>query len=84
MGSTRHAFRRGEGYVYDPARVEEAVARALASRRITARHRWYLRGDLMVVELEENVSYVFAKAVPGTGDSTAVHVRAEATLRSES
>ena len=80
-GIDEGAFRQGRGYVYDPARVEEAVARALASREITANYRWFRDGARIVVELDEDVGYVFAKAVPGAADGTTVRARAAATLR---
>lgn len=77
------AFRSGKGYVYDAGRVDDAVDRALAARGITAHHRWYRDGDRVVVELDESVSYVFAKAVPGVDHSTTVRARADAVLRDQ-
>lgn len=82
-GIDENAFRSGHGYVYDPARVEEAIARALSSRRITARHRWHRVGNRIVVELDQTVSFIFAKAVPGAHHGTTVHARADAILRDQ-
>ncbi len=82
-GIDESAFRAGRGYVYEPARVEAAVARALSSRGISARHRWYRQGRQLVVELDEEVAYVFAKAVPGAPGRTNVHARAQAELRDQ-
>jgi hypothetical protein len=81
-GIDEGAFRAGRGYVYDASRVDDAVDRALAARGVRARRRWYVRGDRIVVELQESVAYVFTKAVPGAGDSTTVHARADARLMS--
>lgn len=82
-GIDEATFRSGGGYVYDSARVEDAVARALSSRRISARHRWYREGRRIVVELTEDVSYVFTKAVPGAPDRTTVHARGDAELKDQ-
>lgn len=82
-GIDQATFRSGGGYVYDPSRVEEAVARALSSRGISARHRWYRQGGRIVVELTEDVAYVFTKAVPGAPNQAAVHARGDAELKDQ-
>ncbi len=79
-GLDEGAFREGQVYVYSAARVEDALAHALDSRGLVARHRWYRQGDRIVVELDEDVSTVFAKAVPGAHGQVGVHARAYALL----
>jgi hypothetical protein len=79
-GIDENAFRAGNGYVLDPARVERAVVRALTSDGVHARHRWYSEGGRIVVELDERVAGVFARAIPGGRGETTVHVRADAVL----
>lgn len=79
-GIDENAFRDGRGYVDDPARVDQAIARSLASRGLAVRHRWYRHGDRIVVELEEDVDPVFARAIPAVRHRTTVHARAEALL----
>lgn len=80
-GIDESAFRAGRGYVYDPVRVDEAIGRALATRNIAAGHRWSSDGTEIRVELDRSVTYVFAKAVPGVSDTTAVHATGAARLR---
>jgi len=79
-GIDENAFRAGDGYVLDPGRVEQAVVRALTSDGVHARHRWYSEADRIVVELDEQVSGVFARAIPGGRGRTIVHARADATF----
>ena len=80
-GIDEAAFRAGLGYRYDPARVERAIDGALAARRVTATHRWFRRGDRIVVVLDTSVEYIFAQAVPGGPTRTTVHARADARLQ---
>ncbi|MDQ6696581.1 MAG: hypothetical protein M3Z46_03885 [Actinomycetota bacterium] len=78
-GIDENAFRAGQGYVLDPSRVEQAVERSLASDGVAARHRWYPEGGRIVVELDEEVTGVFTRAIPGD-HPTHVHARADAAL----
>ncbi len=82
-GIDENAFRAGQGYVLDPARVEQAIVRALVSDGVRARHRWHAQGDQIVVELDEEVSGVFVRAIPGGRHETTVHARAGAVLIDE-
>ena len=43
--------------------------------------RWFVRGDVVVVVLEQRVEFVFAKGVPGAAETTTVRATATATLR---
>ncbi len=79
FGLDESAFRAGEGYVLEPARVEQVILRALALDGLHARHRWYRQGNRIVVELDEEVVGVFARAIPGGHEQT-VHAHADATL----
>jgi hypothetical protein len=79
-GIDESAFRAGRGYISDPARVELAVTHALALRGLNARHRWYRQGNRIVVELEEDVAPVFARAIPVARRRTVVRARATAAL----
>lgn len=84
-GLDEDAWRRGDGYVLDPARVDEAVTRSLAARGLLDR----LAGPPIVrasgpteitVELAVPVDYIFAKALPGGPRRTVVHAAATATV----
>lgn len=79
-GINENAFRAGQGYVLDPARVEQAIVRSLISDGVHARHRWHAQGGLIVVELDEEVAGVFVHAIPGGRHETTVHARANAAL----
>ncbi|CAN5584168.1 hypothetical protein BH20ACT2_BH20ACT2_24990 [soil metagenome] len=69
-GFDEEAYRRGEGYVIDPRRVDEAVTRSLQRRDIDARPSVRIDGDEVEVTLAGTAEYVFAKAIPGVGDGT--------------
>lgn len=83
FGLDEAAYRRGEGYRLDPARVRIAVERALATD--AAGERWSgpprveVLGSAVRITVVARVDYVFARALPGGRDHTNVTVTAEAT-----
>lgn len=78
-GIDENAFRDGRGYVLDPVRVEDAIVRSLASDGLHARHRWHPDGNRVVVELDQDVTPVFAQAISGHRRMT-VRAQANASL----
>ncbi|HEY4377235.1 MAG TPA: hypothetical protein VGM93_08750 [Acidimicrobiales bacterium] len=73
------ALRRGE-LAYDPARIDAAVRSALAARGLAASETTSVQAGRVVVELRMAVPWIFAKAVPGIGDTTEIHAVASAAL----
>lgn len=67
---------------FDRTRIDRAVRASLVGVDDLVDHRWTLRGDEIVVELEQRVELVFTKGVPGAADTTIVRATATARLRS--
>jgi hypothetical protein len=67
---------------FDRERIDRAVRASLVGVDDLVDHRWTLRGDQVVVELEQRVELVFTKGVPGAADTTTVRATATARLRS--
>ena len=85
-GVDQASIRRGDGYVLDPALVEESVAASVAvhSRDL------HLIGEPTVelvtptevrVTIVARIDYVFTRAVPGARDSETVRVTSVADAR---
>lgn len=83
FGLDEAAYRRGEGYRLDPARVRVAVERSLAidsaGERWTGPPRVEVLGSAVRVTVTARVDYVFARALPGGRHHTTVTATAEAT-----
>lgn len=72
---------RAEGIVrLDPARIDRAVAAALADVDGVSASSWERRGDVLVVRVTRQVPVVFAGAIPGVDRSRRVTATATAEL----
>ena len=75
-GIDEAAYRRGEGYRFDAARVDIAVRAVLRARGlcgVDVATTVEATGATVTVRMTRTVAYVFAKAVPGVDHETAVH-----------
>lgn len=82
VGIDLDGLRDGPGTVrLDERRVDAAVEASLIGVDDLVSRRWFVRGNEVVVVLEQRVEFVFAKGVPGAADTTTVRATATATLR---
>ncbi|QXC62402.1 hypothetical protein KSP35_06270 [Aquihabitans sp. G128] len=74
------AVRAGGSLRYDPARIDAAVQRSVATLGAGTTASWDLVGTDVVVRLTRAVDLVFTKAVPGADDRVVVTATARASL----
>ena len=65
---------------YDRSRIDAAIRRAVAGDAGVVVTQWAIEGDQLVVRLEKQVEYVFAKGIPGGPDSILIRATGRARL----
>ena len=73
-------LRGGSRVRLDAARIDRAVAAAVSVADGLVASRWEVQGDVLVVYLERRVELIFAKGVPGAGDTQVVRATARSVL----
>jgi hypothetical protein len=84
-GLDQAALRRGDGYLLDPARVQQAVAESIDAQGLTedlteAPVVTMTTPDSVTVEIHLRAEHLFARSIPTTPRTTVVRGTATATV----